>query len=253
MKLDLWIRILISAVAMALAFLRLILSKEPIKHMDNTFILLFIIAILALVIPWDRLISFKAAGVEVELEQPQVQGALAGMLDAQPKQLQELLKRLAPKIEQAKDGRVLWIDDKPHNIVGERRLLRSLGIEIVTTKPDQTKTEPIMRKIEEDNDFDLIISDIQWRDNQGQPTYGGIEFIKEIREKHSDPVIASLPVIFYTGYAPDQVSTIIKQVGVERFLKFHFCHSIESLIENTIRTIAESRSNPIKVGKKRPT
>ena len=134
-------------------------------------------------------------------------------------------------------------------------MLRALGIEIVPAKPEIPPAKPhaIYRKIEEDNDFDLIISDIQWLDADDESTYGGMELVKELREKQDDPVIRALPVIFYTAYEPYDVETIVKDVGIERFLKIEFCYSIEELVQKAIMTIAESRSSPIKVGRKRPT
>ncbi len=218
------------------------------ENLDSTLVLLFVVAVLVLVVPWERLKHFKAGGVELDLEQPQVQGALIGMKDANPEELQKELLRLAPKIEQAKGGRVLWLDDKPHVIVGERRFLRSLGIEIVPATPINVR-----EKIEEDNDFDLIISDIQWLDEQDQPTYGGMEFVKKLRDDNPDPVISSLPVVFYTGYTPEVVSEIEQEVGIARYLKVEYAFSIGDLIKQVITLIAESRNNPIKVGKKQPT
>ena len=80
-----------------------------------------------------------------------------------------------------------------------------------------------------------------------------MEKIKEIRDKFSDPVIRSLPVIFYTAYTPYDTQEIMKEVGIERYLRIYICHTIETLVKQAIVTISESRSNPIKVEKKKPT
>jgi CheY-like chemotaxis protein len=243
------IKYLFVFLAFCLIIIRLLVFKEvaPDK-LDSTILTLFIFSAVILIFPWERLNLFKAAGIEVQLNEPQVKGALIGMLDAQQKDLKELLVSLSSKISQSKGGRILWIDDKPHNIVGERRLLRALGIEVATTNPDT-----IMKILEQDNDFDLIISDIQWLDENGQATYGGMEKIKDIRDNYNDSVISTLPVIFYTAYTPAVTKEIMEEVGLVRYLKIDICHSIETLVKQAILTISESRSNPIKVGKKRPT
>ncbi len=123
-----------------------------------------------------------------------------------------------------------------------------MGIEIIPATPLNVE-----EKISEDNDFDLIISDIQWLDEQKKPTYGGMEFVKKLRSKYSDPVISSLPVVFYTAYNSEAVSKIIQEVGIGRFLKIEYAYSIRDLIAQVITFVAESRSNPMKVDKKRPT
>jgi hypothetical protein len=80
-----------------------------------------------------------------------------------------------------------------------------------------------------------------------------MQLIKKLREEFEDPVIRALPVIFYTAYTPAQLEDIVRSEGMDRFLKIEFCHSIETLVQQAIIAIAESRLNPIKVGKKRPT
>lgn len=249
MKTEKWIKYIFACLAIYLLYLRLYVFKEiaPDK-IDGTILILFIFSAVILIIPWDRLNLFKAGGIEVQLNEPQVKGALAGMIDAQQKDIKELLINLSSKISQSKGGRILWLDDKPHNIIGERRLFRSLGIEVIPANPDT-----IRNILEQDNDFDLIISDIQWYDKKGQRTYGGMEKIKEIRDKYFDPVIRSLPVIFYTAYTPYDAKEIMKEVGIERYLRIYICYSIETLVRQAIITISESRSNPIKVEKKMPT
>jgi len=248
MQRDTLLRVVIAAVAVILAGLRLVVFHGAPENLDRTLLILFVTAVFVVVVPWERLKHFKAGGVEVELQQPQVQGALSGMVNVNQKELRRDLLRLAPKIELAKGGRVLWLEDRPHNIVGERRFLRALGIEIIPATPLNVE-----EKISEDNDFDLIISDIQWLDEEKNPTYGGMEFVKKLRSENSDPVISSLPVVFYTAYDSEAISKIIQEVGIARFLKVEYAYSIRDLIAQVITFVAESRSNPIKVDKKRPT
>lgn len=254
MNKSLWVKGIISAVVILLALLRLVFFDFASKRMDSTFLLLLTIAVLIHVIPWDRLASFKAAGVEVVLDKPQIKGALEsmGLNKIQNKQLWETLSQLLPDIERAKGSRILWIDDKPHEILGERRLLRALGIEVVTAKD----SESAEKKLEEDNDFDLIISDMQRKGIIGEreTIYDGVYFIKELREAQANPVIKSLPVIFYTAYRPEQIETVKSQTVISSLPGIEFCNSIESLLIRTIKILSEVRSNPITVtSKKKPT
>lgn len=75
---------------------------------------------------------------------------------------------------------MLWIDDHPEEIIGERRVLRALGVLVVSTNSSKSARAIL----EQDNDFDLIVSDLQ-RPSEPRSRfkrYGGIEFIKELRE-----------------------------------------------------------------------
>jgi len=152
-------KIILSGIVFSLAIINTIFLKIGNEGIDSTFILLITLAVIIVLLPWENLTSLKAAGIELTLDKPQVKGALNSLkMDHRGKQLLEKkLSDLASEIEQIDHSRILWVDDKPQVIVGERRLLRSLGIEVVTAKD----TESALRKIEEDNDFDIIISDVQ--------------------------------------------------------------------------------------------
>jgi CheY-like chemotaxis protein len=255
-KMNQWVKVSISIVALLLALIRWVFFDVASERMDSIFLLLLFIAVLVHIIPWENLKSIKAdaGGFELILDQPQVKGALNGieMKRIENEQLRESLSQLGPKIEQAKGSRVLWIDDNPHEILGERRLLRALGIDIVSAKDNESSE----RKLIEDNDFDLIISDVQRRgtiDNR-DTRYGGIYFIKDLREKSVDPVIKYLPTIFYTAYTPDQIKKIKKDVGIESLSDIEFCYSIDTLLIKVITILSKVRSNPIKVSsQKEPT
>lgn len=134
-------------------------EKISIK-LDSTFLILIILGALIHLIDWKSITTFKAAGIELTLNEPIVAGALHGLKIIEGKDRIKLGKKLLslePKIKKAKGSRILWIDEHPKGIIGERRLMRALGIEIVTAKD----SESAQHKIEEDGDFDLIISDVQ--------------------------------------------------------------------------------------------
>jgi CheY-like chemotaxis protein len=254
MKKSLWIKIILSSFVILLAVIRVIYFDFASQRMDNIFLLLLISAVLIYIVPWERLTAFKAGGVEFTLDKPQVKGAIEGLglRKIENSRLRESLSALQQEIEQTKESRVLWIDDKPHEILGERRLLRALGIEITTAKTS-ARAEIILA---EDNDFDLIISDIQRKGELGEreTIYDGIYFIKNLREKSDDQIIKSLPVIFYSAYKPEQIERIKKQVGAESLQEIEFCGTIESLVSQAIKILAEVRLYPIKVrSTKKPT
>jgi hypothetical protein len=183
----LWIRMVLSALVLLLAILRFAFFEIANERMDSICLLLIASAILIFFLPWERLKSLKAGGIELSLDQPQVRGAIdsLGLNRVENKQLREKLSRRAPEIEQVKGSRVLWIDDRPHNILGERRLLRVLGIEVVTAVSSEMAEEILFR----DNDFDMIISDVQrkgesYKLNDGIPNHEGVNFIVKLRKGH---------------------------------------------------------------------
>ena len=119
------------------------------------------------------------------------------------KQLKNQLSKLGDELQSARGSRVLWIDDKPHNLIGARRLLRALGIQVMSAT-SSTSAEHILNI---DNDFDLIITDVQRLGDShavvgGEPIHEGVNFVIRLRQ-HSDPIIKSLPVIFYAAYPVD--------------------------------------------------
>ncbi len=254
----LWIRIVLFVLTITLAILRLVFFDIANERMDNTFLLLLASAVIILVLPWDRLRSFSFGGVELSLEQPNVIGALEGLaLDhVEDERLRVSLLHLTGEIKRAKGGRVLWIDDRPDTILGERRLLRALGVEVVSADSSSVAEEMLRR----DNDFDLIISDVQrkgesYRLNNGEPIHEGVNFIVKLRnEKHTkDPIIRSLPVIFYAAYSWDRLAEFTRPAR-EATPEAEITNNVETLIPKVVKSISQIRSNPLKVsGKKQPT
>lgn len=190
--------ILLSLVLIALVIVRLIHSTNFAEGMDALFFAIISVAFLVHLIPLDRLTSFKAGGFELALDHPQVEGAvqeitlrqdLSGQEDTR---LRKELSRLQSELETIHGSRILWIDDNPHGIVGEKRLIRLLGIGVDTA----TSSEEAERILEKDNDFDLIVSDVK----RGGDKHEGANFVVKLRN-HPDHVIRELPVIFYSAYS----------------------------------------------------
>jgi len=249
-----FIQYIFGFLTLGLAILRLINFESMSLQFDNTFLVLFIVSAVLFLIPLDRIKAFKAGGVEFEFLESRVQGALEG-LSLRPidnRRILDTLNSLKTKIRFIQNSRVLWIDDKPHEILGERRLLRSLGLEVITSNNEETTKEIL----ELDNDFDLIISDIQWRDpeNAHRVTYGGINMISQLRNQYKDRVIGSIPIIYYTAYSAEQLQTIDNQTGFKSMTDIEICGTIEELLVTAIHILSQIRCNPVKVkSKKKPT
>jgi len=246
----LYIKIATSVVAFSLAFMRWFNIGNAESKMDSTFFLLIATSFLVFIIPWSRLKSLKAGDIELVLDESKVTGALDGieMSRIENKMLRNSLLEYEEEIRDVIGSRVLWIDDKPHVVLGERRILRALGIIVVTARDRGTVNEIL----KEDNDFDLIISDIQEKiEVDGRETvYGGMYFVKDLRN-NEDSVIKNLPVIFYTGFKPKDIPGILKSVPGAPIADTEICHTIQDLLILTIQTISDIRSKPIKVRSKK--
>ena len=250
------VKLLLSFTALTLAIIRLIYFESMNEKIDYIFLILLVAAIFIFVVPWEKLQSFKAADVEFTLDQPQVKGALNSieMKRFENRQLRKMLSEMGSDLARVKGSRILWIDDKPHEVLGERRLLRALHIEIITAKGSKSAKD----KLEEDNDFDLIITDAQRRENIGniETIYGGIYFIKQLKEEFANDFFKEIPVIFYSAYTAEKRKRIIDQDHIARevFSNHKIVETIEELLKEVIETLSDMRSNPVMVSsKKKPT
>jgi hypothetical protein len=143
----------------------LLTSSTASRRFDSTILFLVAAAALIILVPWDKLASLKAVGVEITLNRHQVREAVnsldrisqaTGGEAVDNSQVLRALERLGDEVEAVGASRILWIDDNPTQIVGVRRLLRALGadIRLVTT------TRGAKELLVQDNDFDLLISDL---------------------------------------------------------------------------------------------
>ena len=239
-------RILIAFILLAIVLIRIYFWEDLEDKFDKTTLSLLLVSLILLLIPIENIKSLKAGGIELELNHPQIKGAI-NSLDlnvADNKKIEQYVNSISESGKKSIAGsKVLWIDDKPASIIGERRLFRALGLNITAAG----SLEEIKRITREDNDFDLIISDIQWRDkeNPNKVTYGGIEAVQFLRKELNDKVINSTNVIFYTAYTVSQTTTIENQTGFKQIENHSLCHTILSLLEASVIRIAECRQNPI--------
>lgn len=275
-------KFLIAGVLLTLAILRLAFVDGLEERMDRTFLLLLGAAILVIVLPWERLTSLKAAGVEITLDLPPIAGALRslGLDRVEDEQLKLELSRLEQEIEQVGGSRLIWIDDQPTHIVGLRRLLRAFGVEIVMAT-STLHAEDILRN---DNDFDMIVSDVQRNEKAEQVTFSwfrenetkiksdrfgelettdgrkfyklheGVNFIVRLRtDTRCDPVIAALPVLFYAAYDWARLAQFTA-IALATSPDTDISNSPMTFVPKAIRMLARARASQIVLGgEKRPT
>lgn len=266
------LKFFIAFILFALAIVRLFWFDEIGNRMDYTFIILVVLGALIPFISWEKLTSLKAGagGIELSLDRPEVKGALKSFEpdtedilkrfegienigEEFSKQLHRRLSGLSEELEQFRGCRILWIDDCPHKIIGERRLFRSLGAEVITASTSKTARE----QIERDNDFDVIITDVG-RNEKPTEINGikyhveGVDFILELK-KDTDSVIRSMPVVFYSGLK--DWNTLVKLTQPARDLSpdIEICNNLDMLISKTIPLVAKTRLNPTTVPPKKQT
>lgn len=252
-----WIRIGMAAAVIGLAMVRLAFHDGLYRRMDSIFFIVMGTGLLLLLVPLQYLKSFKAGSLEFSLEQPQIQGAISGLNVDRIKneKIQAHLLRLKDQLGAIRGSRVLWIDDHPHGVVGERRLLRALGVEVVTA----VSSDAAFAILEADNDFDLIITDVQrvgtsHQVTGGVPIHEGTNFIVALRKNHPDPVINRLPVVFYAAYDWQRLVDFTNNARAH-YPSPEISNSEEDLIPKVIRLLAESRATPIRgtKDKKKPS
>ena len=146
------VRLIVAIAVTMIALLRITFFEIAKDRIDDKTILLFALAIGVYFIPWDRISSLKAAGLEVSIDLPQVTAAVDAIeLDrVENEKLRQKIQSLAPLVPRIRGARVLWIDDKPHEILGERRLLRALGVSIIPA----ISSELANKILDDDDDFD---------------------------------------------------------------------------------------------------
>ena len=246
----------IAVLLVILAILRVVFHESLNTKMDFTFFSLLAFAFVVLVLPWEQLKSFKAGGVEISLEKPEVQAAISGLgLDrVDDDKLRQQLSKLEEELKIVRGSRVIWIDDKPHNILGARRLLRALNIDVTTA----TSSEMAEQLLKADNDFDLVISDVQRKGVNYKNVEGGIEihegvnFIVVLR-RHADPNIRVMPVIFYAAYDWERLVKFTRPAR-ESIPEAEISNSLDDFLPKVIKRLAEERSKPIAFSKvKKPT
>jgi CheY-like chemotaxis protein len=264
---DQVLKVLLSVVLVTFAITRIFYYEALGSRMDLVFFSLILSVFLLWMFPWgefwDRLRGFNVGAFAISLQQPDVQAAIGNLSFAEeqlknsgsslPEEVRDKLRRrlkpLEGELQTVRGSRILWIDDEPHSILGERRLLRALGIDVTPARSSQRAKEIL----KEDHDFDLILTDT-WRCG----TREGVNFVVKLRTEETDARIKNLPVIFY---AADSWETLVNVTRPAVELSNHYLYgrlpvpeisnSVDDLIPKVIRKLSEERRNPIIVSAKK--
>lgn len=221
---------------------------DQLSGIDETFVLLVVVAIAIQLVPWDSLKTFKAAGVELTIERAAVQGAIKSLdlPDVALGALEQALERHSESLPALRGSRILWIDDKPHAVLGERRLFRALGARIVTA----VSSEAADQHLHEDPDFDVIVSDVQrigdsHVENDGEPIHEGVNYLVALR-KRSDPAVSRIPAVFYAAYDDARLEKFTAPAR-ETQPRPLACNDVVGLVSGVVTLVSEARARPIAV------
>ena len=119
---------------------------------------------------------------------------------------------------------ILVIDDEELLIKSFSRLLEKAGYDVYTVK---NGADAIVATQEED--FDLIISDVR------MPGENGVQTIQKIQNLRLGNGKAAIPIIFITGFADDEVEKEAKMLNPAAYLykpfdTIHFLKMVSSAI-----------------------
>ncbi|NIO06340.1 MAG: hypothetical protein GTN74_17555 [Proteobacteria bacterium] len=266
-----YLKIGISCALILLAILYWADIFEARTKVDQNLLLIIAAAVLVAIIPWEWLQSLKAGPLEFAINRPQVQNVLnkIGLDRIENETLRQFLANHSSDLEAIAGSRILWIDDRPEEIVGQRRLFRALRLEIVTA----ISTNDAVRLLHENPDFDLIITDIQrggesylciegYRDHSDADRYTdhkgitwykiheGVNFIVSLHrdkardERISGELVKKIPVIFYAAYDRKRLVEFTRPVR-DLIPEVDICNDPNSLVAKTIARLSEIHARPI--------
>lgn len=102
---------------------------------------------------------------------------------------------------------ILLIDDDDLVRESLKKVLQNRNLSVVTA----SSGDQAIRLFQENQDFDLVISDVRMPGRNGIETIGGIRNIQKDLKKQC-------PIMFITGYADDDVPQHAAQLGVSEFI-----------------------------------
>lgn len=242
-----FLRLVIAAGVAVISVLALIFPGVIPQQVNHAFYLLLGAAVVIALVPLERLTSLKIGELELLLAQPQVRGAISalGLSSVRSRELRDALMRDREDVVAARGSRILWIDDYPHKLVSLRRLIRSLGVQVVTA----TSSTEALALLEEDNDYDLIITDVQRTDFPGreagaEPLHDGVNLIVYLRSLNPDPVIRNLRVLFYAAY-PERELALWTKPAREIPPGAETARTSVDVVTKAFQMLASSRAAPI--------
>lgn len=238
MKLNNKFKILIFIGIISVVVIRIIFYSYFKDRIDDITLSLIIVAILIILIPFEKISSFKAGNVELMLERKDVQSSISSLSleEIDQENLKTKLKLSEQNLKYLSNSRVLWIDDYQNKILGEKRLLRTLGANIIPA----ISSDVAIDLLKDDCDFDLIITDIQrpgefHKKNDGIDIHDGVNFIEHAIKNN---LISKLtPIIFYAAYDYERLIKFTERTKTLR-KKIVSVNNIADLFYESINSIA---------------
>lgn len=242
------LRAVLAAAAVALAVVHAVWNESTKDRFDHTFLVLLGAAALILLVQWEKLTQLKAGGLELSLGRREVvRGAvqsLSGLDLGENEELRRVLSRFDDLLPLVRGSRVLWIDDHPGVLTGERRLLRSLGVDVVAVRSSAEADAELAR----DNDFDLVVTDVQ-REGSGGRINDGVDYILALRQRAD--LVSRLPVVFYAAY--DEGTLAAVTAPARRIPPGAAAtNSVHALVDKVVPALAAARRAPVPVPAKKP-
>ncbi len=240
------LKIIVAILLLVVAIARMIFFNYLSSRIDNVFLIIIFAAILILILPLEKISKLKIGDIEVNLEQPPIKAAInsLGLDRIQNKKLYDRLLSYKNDLKSIVGSKVLWIDDKPQSVYNERRLLRSLGILIISVNSSE-KAEELFTS---DYDYDLIISDVQrtgvsYKFNNGIDIHEGVNFIYKIKSS-SNEVIKNIPVIYFAAYDLPRLKEFTRPV-TDNFQNIEISNSVIDFITKVLDALLKVRSQII--------
>lgn len=245
-------RVCFALLLFGLALARALWPEQLGARIDAVTLSLLAATLLVLLAPIENLTNIKLAGIELVLSSAQVRGALEGALDrVTSASLREWLWNNKDKVAVAAGSRVLWVDDYPNEVLGERRILRALGVEVI---PAST-TEAAIALLREDADFDLLVTDV-YRPGESYLATGfersaeGTNFIVRLRsggvpELVDIPYASRIPTIVYAAFNAEGLAYYTAPLA-DLHPKPLVTNDVLSLLQGAIDLLGAARVEPIK-------
>ncbi|MBI3799630.1 MAG: response regulator [Deltaproteobacteria bacterium] len=153
-----------------------------------------------------NLTGFKAGGVELSFVRESIDAAIElaekspqWKVNVSSEDKERALRRAKKHLAIFRDAQILWVDDHPENNLNERRMFRQLKTDVDTAK----STDEALSILQTGN-YDLVISDM----SRGKDTTAGLEFVEQLRQKKTTPVI------FYVGVFDPAKGVPAKAFGI---------------------------------------
>ena len=250
------LKILVALIPLCLAILVLFFGYMP-GESTNYILYLVTLSVLVIFLPWERLNSFKGPGIEIGLSDSNIEKIIKeyniienNKIDKNDKKkLSETFKEHKLEIEQSRNSRILWVDEKPKNVLPERRLLRALHIQTVMANT----RESVNYYLNLDGDFDLIITDRKGlghllSENEKPSNSVLDDKLPPSKQKKQDNIrhkhIPKIPIIIYSAREQIVLENYIKDLPSENIYPLGK-QGVEKLFEKIFIVISSQR--PIKI------